>query len=206
MKRTKLTLAVGALMLLAGAAFAAGVYTNGFPTVFAVGTTGNQTINGVSIGTGYTTLPLTGNELIPADTQLSGGRVPQTEAISVNQLGLFTPAAVALTYAATIAPDASLGEFYTVTLTGALTLQTPSNLVSGKAFTLRVNQDSTGSRVLTTASIPIYKWTGLAAGGVVLTTTANAQDMIACRYDGTFVLCTVTRDFVQFNGGRATTP
>jgi hypothetical protein len=68
------TLLAGALasMGVAGIALAAGLYTNGIPQAG---------------GSQYpSTIPLTGNELIPADTQLGGGLNPATEAISTLQL------------------------------------------------------------------------------------------------------------------------
>lgn len=59
-------------MLGTGVASAAGLFTNGVPPAG---------------GTQYpTTLPLTGNELLPADTQLPGGLNPQSEAISTAQI------------------------------------------------------------------------------------------------------------------------
>lgn len=195
---------VGVAALGATLAVAAGLYTNGVPPVYVPGTTGNQSVNGVSIGTGYTTLPLTGLELIPADTQLSGGRAPQTEAISVSQLRLFTVTPVGLTSAASLAIDASLSDMYTLTLSSNSSLATPSNLQAGKAFRLRFTQDTVGSRVLTTASVPIWKWNGLSSGAV-LTTTANATDLINCAYDGIFILCTPQRDFLN-NQGRQLQP
>jgi len=59
-----------AAMAIASGAVAGGLYTPGFPQAGSV----------------PNTLPLTGNELIPADTQLGQGLVPQTESISVAQL------------------------------------------------------------------------------------------------------------------------
>lgn len=41
--------------------------------------------NGLSLAK----LPLTGNELIPADTQLAAGGIPETESISLSQLSLY---------------------------------------------------------------------------------------------------------------------
>lgn len=201
----RLLAALLAVIFTSSIALAAGLWP-GLPPVFPAGTTGAQNANGQSIGTGYTTLPLTGSELIPADTGLSSGRAPQTEAISVNQLGLYTPTVQTLvTSAGTLPIDASLGSLYTITLAGNPTLVTPSNLSAGKFFRIRFNQDSTGSRVVTTASIPIYKWTSLTASNAVLTTTANAQDLVSCLYDGTFVLCSPQRDYIN-NAGRPTTP
>lgn len=67
-------LLAGALAL-AGNAFAAGLYTNGLP---------------VAGGTQYpSTLPLTGNEQVPADTMLPNGRNPATLAITTGQLAGF---------------------------------------------------------------------------------------------------------------------
>lgn len=73
MKKTLLF--VWALALLGiGAAHAAGQFP-GYPQATSSPTTGNAA-----------TLPLTGNELIPADTQLPNGVQPQTEVISTSQL------------------------------------------------------------------------------------------------------------------------
>lgn len=64
-------LLAGALAL-AGTAFGAGLYTNGLP---------------VAGGSQYPyTLPLTGNEQIPADTMLPNGLNPATQAITTGQL------------------------------------------------------------------------------------------------------------------------
>ena len=62
-------------VLISTVALAAGLYTNGIPQAG---------------GPQYpSTIPLTGNELIPADTQLPNGRNPATEAISTSQLAAF---------------------------------------------------------------------------------------------------------------------
>lgn len=67
--------ALGISLLWALAAHAAGLYTNGVP---AAG------------GTQYpSTLPLTGNETLPADTNLTQGLNPASESISVNQIGSY---------------------------------------------------------------------------------------------------------------------
>lgn len=68
-------------LLLAGAFALAGV----FPTIGA-----GLFTNGLPVAGGSsfpTTLPLTGNETIPADTNLTQGLNPASEAITVNQLG-----------------------------------------------------------------------------------------------------------------------
>jgi hypothetical protein len=69
--------ALAAAIVLGGSAavFAAGVFTNGVPPAG---------------GTQYpSTIPLTGNETIPADTNLTGGQNPASEAITTSQLAVF---------------------------------------------------------------------------------------------------------------------
>lgn len=61
-------------LVFASAAFAAGQFPN-YPLATSSPTTGNAS-----------TLPLTGNEMIPADTGLPNGVNPQTELITTSQL------------------------------------------------------------------------------------------------------------------------
>ena len=71
MNRTKLALVAGLLATISTGALASGNYTNGLPQA----------------GQQYpSTLPLTGVELAPFDTQLSAGQQPQSESISTGQL------------------------------------------------------------------------------------------------------------------------
>ena len=75
---------IGANELRVLPAWAAGFFTNG---VCVAGSTGTSTgTPGVTFCNNSNTYPLTGNEQIPADTQLSGGQAPQSEAITLNQL------------------------------------------------------------------------------------------------------------------------
>lgn len=210
----KLLLAVMAVVSLGVLpALAAGFFTQNLAPVFPAGTTGNQTnLNGSSIGTGYTTLPLVGTELIPADTNLASGLAPQSEAISVDQLRTYVQTPSALVTAATLAYSLLSSSLFNIILSANSTLGTPSNLMAGKQWQLRFAQDSVGSRVLTTASVPIYKWFNLVSNVngpavvlPVLTTNANAVDLISCTYDGTFALCSVQRDGIN-NAGRQTQP
>lgn len=65
-------------------AWAAGFFTNG---VCVAGSTGVSTgTPGVTYCNNTNTYPLTGNEQIPADTELASGQSPQSEAITVAQL------------------------------------------------------------------------------------------------------------------------
>ena len=157
MKRFLLGLA--AALLIAAPAFAGGIVTNGLPAA---------------------TSPLTGAETLPADTNLSGGRNPQSEAVTPNQLKGYFQAPVALTnptvaYSSTIPVVATGSALYTVTLdvTGA-TLETPSSLQAGQVLRVLVTQGSGGTKTL---SFPgIYKW---AAGTApTLSTTAGYVDML----------------------------
>lgn len=97
----------------------------------------------------------------------------------------------AITDAATILTDASLGNIFKVTLAGNRTLANPTNLVAGATYIWRFTQDATGSRTLAFGSA--YKFPGGTAP--TLTTTANAVDMISAETDGTNVNCTFTADF-----------
>lgn len=85
---------------------------------------------------------------------------------------------VALTDAATIDVDASLGEFFGVTIAGNRTF-TFSHAADGSYFELYITQDATGSRMVTWPSNIV--WKGGAAP--VLTTAANATDKVTFRYN-----------------------
>lgn len=98
---------------------------------------------------------------------------------------------VALTDAATIATNASLGNVFSVTLGGNRTLQNPTNMVAGFTYIWNIDQDGTGSRTL--AYDTSFKFPGGAAP--VLSTSANAKDSLACVYDGTVLRCSITKDF-----------
>jgi hypothetical protein len=99
-------------------------------------------------------------------------------------------AIVSLTDAATIATDASQGNVFTVTLGGNRTLGAPTNLGSGGTYLWIVTQDGTGSRTLAYNSA--FKFPGGTAP--VLSTTANAVDVLSCVYNGTALLCNLIKD------------
>lgn len=84
-------------------------------------------------------------------------------------------AVVALADGATIIPDFSLANNFSVTLGGNRTLAAPTNLVAGQSGIITITQDATGSRTLAFAAA--WKF----AGGVApsLTTAANAVDELA---------------------------
>lgn len=80
----------------------------------------------------------------------------------------------ALTDGATITPDFSLSNNFSVTLGGNRTLANPTNLVAGQSGSIFISQDGTGSRTLAYGSYLKF------AGGTAptLSTTANAVDRI----------------------------
>ncbi len=83
---------------------------------------------------------------------------------------------VALTDAATVAVDLSLGNNFTLTLAGNRTLGAPTNVTAGQSGVIVVTQDGTGSRTLAYNSA--YKF----AGGTAPTLTAGvggAVDVLA---------------------------
>jgi hypothetical protein len=98
---------------------------------------------------------------------------------------------VALTDAATIATDASLGNVFTVTLGGNRTLGAPTNLKAGATYIWIIRQDGTGTRTL--AYHANFKFPG--GTDPTLTTTASAVDMICGVYDGTDLMCNATLNF-----------
>jgi len=81
---------------------------------------------------------------------------------------------VALTDGATITPDFSAGNNFSVTLGGNRTLANPTNLTAGQSGTIVITQDGTGSRTLAYGS----NWKFSNGSAPVLTTTANAVDVL----------------------------
>jgi hypothetical protein len=127
--------------------------------------------------------------------QISKNAVAYEDMASLATAQTFTKSqnvlAVALTDAANIATDASLGNVFTVTLAGNRTLDNPSNLVSGGVYRWVVTQDATGSRTLAYGAL--FKWPGGTAP--VLSTGANAVDYIQATYNGTVLLATFDLNF-----------
>lgn len=81
---------------------------------------------------------------------------------------------VALTDGATITPDFSAGNNFSVTLGGNRTLANPTNLTAGQSGTIVITQDGTGSRTLAYGS----NWKFPNGTAPTLTTTASAVDVL----------------------------
>lgn len=95
------------------------------------------------------------------------------------------PIPVPLTDAATIATDASLGNYFTVTLGGNRTLGAPTNPVNGMKAVWRFLQDGTGSRTLTLTTGAGGFRLGTDITATTLTTTASKCDYLGAVYDST---------------------
>lgn len=116
-------------------------------------------------------LTVTKNLTVSGNTTLNGTTTDKSNALSQT-----------LTDGATINWDVALGRVATVTLGAAgRTMAAPTNLKVG-TYILRVYQDATGSRTITTWN-SVFKWT--AAVAPVLSTGANKLDIITFFSDGT---------------------
>lgn len=147
-----------------------------------------RNIQGVAFdGTGNITVVTAGTGI-----SVTGTAVANTGVLSVNgNTGAITNVAVtntaqsfsaaqrgtvsALTDGATITPDFSAANNFSVTLGGNRTLANPSNLTAGQSGTIVVTQDGTGSRTLAYGS----NWKFPGGTAPTLTTTASAVDVIA---------------------------
>lgn len=86
-----------------------------------------------------------------------------------------------LTDGATITPNMSDSNNFTVTLGGNRTLANPSNIVAGQSGFFEIKQDATGSRTLALGSY--FKTVG--GAGITLSTAANAVDTLEYRVRST---------------------
>jgi hypothetical protein len=109
--------------------------------------------------------------------------------------GALAPAVVALTDAATIAVDASLGNDFRVTLGGNRTMGTPSNATGGQQIIFQVTQGSGGPFTLSWGSG--YEFSA-ALPQPSLSTTAGQIDLLGFIYDaarGTWLLAAFVNGF-----------
>lgn len=90
------------------------------------------------------------------------------------------PTVVALTFASTLATNASTGDIFDVTLTGNTTLANPTNPVNGKTIRWRIRQDATGSRTVTLGSKFVIP--SSATSPLPFSTAANKMDVLAATY------------------------
>lgn len=99
-----------------------------------------------------------------------------TKYVSPDKL-LDAAAPTALVDGATVTPDFNAGFNFEWTIGGSRTLANPSNAKSGQSGTIKVVQDATGSRIVTYGNN--WRFPGGSASAGVLSTAANATDLIA---------------------------
>jgi hypothetical protein len=92
-----------------------------------------------------------------------------------------SPGVLTLTDGASISWPVNVYQTAVVTLGGNRALANPTGLVAGGTYCLIVKQDATGGRTLSYGTA--YKWPGGTA--FVLSTAANAIDVLTFIYDGT---------------------
>jgi hypothetical protein len=148
----------------------AGLASTGLITKTGAGTAVERTITGTTNVITVTN----GNGVSGNPTLTVGSLVARTDVVNsftVAQRGSIN----ALTDAATITPDFSASNNFSVTLGGNRTLANPTNLVAGQSGVIVITQDGTGSRTLAYGSY--FKFANGTAPS--LTTTASAVDVLA---------------------------
>lgn len=130
-------------------------------TVFSGSTSGTTTLKATATASGTLTLPAATSTVavLGVSQSFTAG---QSGAISV------------LTDGATITPDFSVANNFSVTLAGNRTLANPTNLTAGQSGSIVITQDATGSRTLSYGTY--WKFAGGTAP--TLTTTAAAVDVL----------------------------
>jgi hypothetical protein len=137
----------------------------------ALGTPSSGTVTNL---TGTASININGT--VGATTKAAGTFTTMTADTAV--LDDIRETVAALTYAATITPDAADGSIRTITLTGNVTFSAFTNPVSGQSITLIITQDGTGSRTLTST----MKFAGASK---TLSTAAGSIDILNVSYIGT---------------------
>lgn len=143
---------------------------------------------------GWTNLPAIANPLVVATgggLKLTGeaNAIGVAEEVPVPGVAYSIP--YTLTYGANIIVDASKSNVFHLTLTGNGVLSNPSNLKEGCNYIFIIKQDATGNRTLAYGNA----YTFAESLAPVLSTAANAVDILSCIYDGTKLRCTMINNF-----------
>src|SRR5574337_765679 len=141
-------------------------------------TTGGTSGIKVPVGTSLQR-PTAANGLIRYNSDL--GRIEFGNTSGTVWVPYGTLNAVSVTYATPLAVDCSQGEYFTVTLTGNLTLNMFTNMVTNVRYVVDLIQDATGGRTITFATgVGFYAPNGLAPA---LSSGASAIDTLVAVKD-----------------------
>lgn len=145
-------------------------------TIQGVSFNGSANITVVTAGTG---ISVSGTAVTNTGvTSLNGSTGAISNVATTNSAQSFTAAqrgsVSALTDGATITPDFSTANNFSVTLGGNRTLANPTNLTAGQSGAIAITQDGTGSRTLSFGSY----WKFASGTAPTLTTTASKVDLL----------------------------
>lgn len=154
----------------------AGLSSNGLITRTSSTTAAARTITGTT-----NVITVTNGDGVSGNPTLTVGnlvaRTDTAQTFTAAQRGSITT----LTDGATITPDFSAANNFSVTLGGNRTLANPTNLTAGQHGVIVITQDGTGSRTLAYGSY----WKFPAGAAPTLTTTASAVDVLAYYVEST---------------------
>lgn len=143
-------------------------YMVGTNSPISFGNINNSTILGNNTGSSAAPLALTAAQV---NTLLGCAVLNTAESFTAAQRG--TP--VVLTDVATVTPDFSLGNNFSLLIGGNRTLANPSSQIAGQGGQIIITQDGTGNRTLIYGS----NWKFPSGTTPTLTTTAGAVDVLS---------------------------
>lgn len=123
---------------------------------------------------GEVTVDTDKDTVVVHDGSLAGGYPMAGTSIAQTFTKAQRGAVTALTDGATITPDFSVANNFSVTLGGNRTLANPTNLTAGQSGAIVITQDGTGSRTLSFGSY----WKFATGTAPTLTTTASKTDLL----------------------------
>lgn len=85
-----------------------------------------------------------------------------------------------ITFAASVTPDFSTGNYFRITLTGNVTINNPTNATDGQKAIFEIIQDATGSRTVTLGAGFAF---GTSIASFTATTTASKRDLLGVVYN-----------------------
>jgi hypothetical protein len=129
---------------------------------------------------------LLASQTMSATGNITGGNVIGPSGSSAVGVVNYRDYVATITYASTITPNIAEGSIQQVTLTGNVTMNafggTPQ---AGQSLVIKLIQDSTGGRILTST----MKWAG---GNKTLSTAGNAVDIASIFFDGSTYYASLT--------------